>query len=252
MTVSCLASTAGAVSIAGIHWYAGTGGYIEPCCPCLAICFDNGRCQIMRCESDESREKANKERGALITPSTLMISVLLLARPGVYRGADERSLYPVESLRQCSRCGRFTQNLQSGDGNQRCALLHTLWRGRLQILLCFWPLYIPGFTKALLNMPRTPVIYIENKRVLVLTASENVKSARQTDDRDCLGGSRPPDSLGCGLLPVFCQHKTRLQGKVKRKKKQTPAENLPRLHLRQLFLSLTVGLLFQHPGVRVH
>lgn len=158
MTVSCLASTAGAVSIAGIHWYAGTGGYIEPCCPCLAICFDNGRCQIMRCESDESREKANKERGALITPSTLMISVLLMARPGVYRGADERSLYPVESLRQCSRCGRFTQNLQSGDGNQRCALLHTLWRGRLQILLCFWPLYIPGFTKALLNMPRTPVI----------------------------------------------------------------------------------------------
>ncbi|XP_003962343.3 WD repeat-containing protein 35 [Takifugu rubripes] len=54
MTISCLSSTAGAVSIAGIHWYAGTGGYIEPCCPCLAICFDNGRCQIMRCESDES------------------------------------------------------------------------------------------------------------------------------------------------------------------------------------------------------
>uniref|UniRef100_H3CMI1 WD repeat-containing protein 35 n=1 Tax=Tetraodon nigroviridis TaxID=99883 RepID=H3CMI1_TETNG len=54
MTFSCLASAAGAVSIAGIHWYAGTGGYIEPCCPCLAICFDNGRCQIMRCESDES------------------------------------------------------------------------------------------------------------------------------------------------------------------------------------------------------
>lgn len=61
MTISCLASTAGAVSIAGIHWYAGTGGYIEPCCPCLAICFDNGRCQIMRSESDESEESVNKE-----------------------------------------------------------------------------------------------------------------------------------------------------------------------------------------------
>lgn len=55
MTISCLASAAGAVSIAGIHWYAGSGGYIEPDCPCLAICFDNGRCQIMRYENDESK-----------------------------------------------------------------------------------------------------------------------------------------------------------------------------------------------------
>ncbi|XP_030575104.1 WD repeat-containing protein 35 isoform X3 [Archocentrus centrarchus] len=54
MTVSCLANVTGAVSIAGIHWYAGSGGYIEPDCPCLAICFDNGRCQVMRYESDEN------------------------------------------------------------------------------------------------------------------------------------------------------------------------------------------------------
>lgn len=57
MTISCLASAAGAVSIAGIHWYAGTGGYIEPDCPCLAICFDNGRCQVMRYENDESKTR---------------------------------------------------------------------------------------------------------------------------------------------------------------------------------------------------
>lgn len=55
MTISCLSSSAGAVTIAGVHWYAGTGGYIEPDCPCLAICFDNGRCQVMRYESDESK-----------------------------------------------------------------------------------------------------------------------------------------------------------------------------------------------------
>lgn len=55
MTISCLTSSAGAVSIAGVHWYAGTGGYIEPECPCLAICFDNGRCQVMRYENDESK-----------------------------------------------------------------------------------------------------------------------------------------------------------------------------------------------------
>lgn len=55
MTISCLTSSAGAVCIAGVHWYAGTGGYIEPDCPCLAICFDNGRCQVMRYEKDESK-----------------------------------------------------------------------------------------------------------------------------------------------------------------------------------------------------
>uniref|UniRef100_A0A1A8S087 WD repeat-containing protein 35 n=2 Tax=Nothobranchius rachovii TaxID=451742 RepID=A0A1A8S087_9TELE len=54
MTIGCLASASGAVSIAGIHWYAGTGGYVEPNCPCLAICFDNGKCQIMRYENDEN------------------------------------------------------------------------------------------------------------------------------------------------------------------------------------------------------
>ncbi|KAJ8290228.1 hypothetical protein GJAV_G00010260 [Gymnothorax javanicus] len=54
MTVSCLVSVSAVVSIAGIHWYPGTEGYVEPDCPCLAICFDNGRCQIMRYENDEN------------------------------------------------------------------------------------------------------------------------------------------------------------------------------------------------------
>ncbi|KAM8834110.1 WD repeat-containing protein 35 [Synchiropus picturatus] len=54
MVISCLTNAPGAVSIAGVQWYAGTGGYVEPNCPCLAICFENGRCQIMRCETDEN------------------------------------------------------------------------------------------------------------------------------------------------------------------------------------------------------
>ncbi|XP_010877761.2 WD repeat-containing protein 35 isoform X1 [Esox lucius] len=54
MTVSCLHNVTGAISIAGIHWYAGSEGYVEPDCPCLAICFDNGRCQVMRYENDEA------------------------------------------------------------------------------------------------------------------------------------------------------------------------------------------------------
>ncbi|MED6241180.1 WD repeat-containing protein 35 [Ataeniobius toweri] len=54
MAISCLTGATGAVSIAGIHWYAGAGGYVEPDCPSLAICFDNGRSQIMRYENDEN------------------------------------------------------------------------------------------------------------------------------------------------------------------------------------------------------
>nr|XP_033792878.1 WD repeat-containing protein 35 isoform X3 [Geotrypetes seraphini] len=54
MTLNCLVNVTGAFSIAGMHWYPGSEGYIEPDCPCLAICFDNGRCQIMKHENDDN------------------------------------------------------------------------------------------------------------------------------------------------------------------------------------------------------
>ncbi|KFO69739.1 WD repeat-containing protein 35, partial [Cuculus canorus] len=54
MKLSCLVNSTGAFSIAGIHWYHGTEGYVEPDCPCLAVCYDNGRCQIMRDENDHN------------------------------------------------------------------------------------------------------------------------------------------------------------------------------------------------------
>ncbi|KAG9494630.1 hypothetical protein GDO78_002132 [Eleutherodactylus coqui] len=54
MVLSCLVNVTGPLSIAGMHWYPGSKGYVEPDCPCLAICFDNGRCQIMRHENDEN------------------------------------------------------------------------------------------------------------------------------------------------------------------------------------------------------
>ena len=53
--VLCLNDVTGAVHIAGLEWYSGISGYIEPNCPCLAICFDNGRCQIMRNEGDDGK-----------------------------------------------------------------------------------------------------------------------------------------------------------------------------------------------------
>ncbi|XP_073481441.1 WD repeat-containing protein 35 isoform X2 [Aquarana catesbeiana] len=54
MVLSCLVNVTGPLSIAGMHWYPGNKGYVEPDCPSLAICFDNGRCQIMRHENDEN------------------------------------------------------------------------------------------------------------------------------------------------------------------------------------------------------
>jgi len=68
MTVGCLNNVNGAISIAGIHWYAGAEGYVEPDCPCLAICFDNGRCQIMRYENDESKQNETEHRREIAPP----------------------------------------------------------------------------------------------------------------------------------------------------------------------------------------
>lgn len=92
MTISCLANVTGAVSIAGIHWYAGSGGYVEPDCPCLAICFDNGRCQIMRYESDESKpQKQNlisnfvtRVKLNLFTVLLFLVLIPLFIRPSVH------------------------------------------------------------------------------------------------------------------------------------------------------------------------
>lgn len=53
--VYCLSGVSGALRIAGLQWYNGVHGYVEPNCPSLAICFDSGRCQIMRSELDESK-----------------------------------------------------------------------------------------------------------------------------------------------------------------------------------------------------
>ncbi|CAK8696266.1 unnamed protein product [Clavelina lepadiformis] len=50
--IFCLVNVTGAVSLAAVKWYNGRLGYVEPDCPCLAVCFDNGRCQVMRTESD--------------------------------------------------------------------------------------------------------------------------------------------------------------------------------------------------------
>jgi WD repeat-containing protein 35 len=48
------AATNAASRIVGLQWYNGSQGYTEPGAPTLAICYDNGRCQIMRDENDDN------------------------------------------------------------------------------------------------------------------------------------------------------------------------------------------------------
>ena len=54
MTLYCLEDVSGAFVVTALEWYNGCNGYMEANCPCLAICFDNGRCQIMKHEFDET------------------------------------------------------------------------------------------------------------------------------------------------------------------------------------------------------
>ena len=56
LKVYCLSNVTGAIHIAGLEWYNGLNGYVEPNCPSLALCFDNGRCQIMKNETDEGKK----------------------------------------------------------------------------------------------------------------------------------------------------------------------------------------------------
>jgi WD repeat-containing protein 35 len=55
MRIHCLDSMG--VKIAAIDWYDGRNGFISSDSPALAVCYSNGRCQIMKNEADESNFK---------------------------------------------------------------------------------------------------------------------------------------------------------------------------------------------------
>lgn len=45
------------IPVVGLDWYNGQNGHMHALCPNLAICYENGRAQIMRNESDTSKKK---------------------------------------------------------------------------------------------------------------------------------------------------------------------------------------------------
>lgn len=55
LNIQCLGSMGLGAMVVGLTWYNGRNGYVDPDCPTLAICYDNGRMQIMRNESDDSK-----------------------------------------------------------------------------------------------------------------------------------------------------------------------------------------------------
>lgn len=53
LVLPCIDDTPQPVKLAGLHWYNGNEGFSDSKNPSLAICFENGRCQVMRSEMDE-------------------------------------------------------------------------------------------------------------------------------------------------------------------------------------------------------
>lgn len=49
------------VPVVGLDWYNGKYGYIHALCPTLAICYENGRMQLMCHENDSSNFTLHKQ-----------------------------------------------------------------------------------------------------------------------------------------------------------------------------------------------
>ncbi|KAA3679029.1 WD repeat-containing protein 35 [Paragonimus westermani] len=67
-----------------MHWYHGDKGLVEPNCPTLAICYDIGRCQLMRSQLDT--DPILLDTGIEITCSAWNENGSLLAIAGLQRG----------------------------------------------------------------------------------------------------------------------------------------------------------------------
>ena len=67
MNIQCLSNSGSANNkVVTLHWYSGKHGLVHRDAPTLAICYDNGRMQIMRDENDESKCLTTKKDAAEI------------------------------------------------------------------------------------------------------------------------------------------------------------------------------------------
>lgn len=59
MNIQCLTNTSQTARIISLQWYDGKHGQIETDAPSLMVCYENGRVQIMKNETDESKSRSN-------------------------------------------------------------------------------------------------------------------------------------------------------------------------------------------------
>ena len=55
INVQCLSNTSKNSQVVTLSWYDGKNGQVGPDAPSLVICYDNGRMQIMKHESDDGK-----------------------------------------------------------------------------------------------------------------------------------------------------------------------------------------------------
>ena len=55
INIQCLSNTSKNSQVVTLSWYDGKHGHVAPDAPTLVICYDNGRMQIMKQESDDSK-----------------------------------------------------------------------------------------------------------------------------------------------------------------------------------------------------
>lgn len=147
--------------VVGLTWYNGRNGYVEPDCPTLAICYDNGRMQIMRTESDDSMYLATLREWNIGSAAATEISYLLVwstftavfllyiiilftfFSPVLSLSArfdwhwNERVCLPVESQWLCDSSGRHPPSVRHGrERLQCCAILYSIWWGK-KVCICF-------------------------------------------------------------------------------------------------------------------
>lgn len=53
--IQCLESSSAEVPVVAMDWYSGKHGYMHALCPSLAICYENGRLQLM-CNENDTRK----------------------------------------------------------------------------------------------------------------------------------------------------------------------------------------------------
>ena len=145
LVMHCLVNVTSAVQIAGIEWYDGCNGHVEPNCPCLAVAFDIGRVQIMRHELDNSKREHRIDSFSLTSsslplspsislPSSCLAIFYFPLSPPLSQNRPSDDRFRHDDKRHCLEpfwLHPSTSGLSEtpGKGSMHCPILYTFWSG---------------------------------------------------------------------------------------------------------------------------